>query len=58
MSYDKSHQRRQQSLFFRGPIDPLTGNYTPSEAEKAGVKQWPKTKEEREKQDRFFRKHS
>lgn len=57
MSYDKHHQRRQQALFFPGPIDPRTGNYTPSEAEKAGVKQFPRTKLEKQKRDNFLRRN-
>jgi hypothetical protein len=55
MSYDKAHCRRQQAAFQHGPVDPKTGNFTKSAAEKAGVKQWPKTKAERNKYDSFMR---
>lgn len=56
MSYDKHHELRQQSLFLPGPIDPKTGNYTRSEAKKAGVKQFPRTKLEKQKRDNFLRR--
>lgn len=55
-SYDKHYQRRQQAAFNQGPIDPKTGNYTKSKAEKAGVKQWSKTKIERARYDAFMRR--
>jgi len=56
--YDKQYERWRQAAFLPGPIDPDTGNYTKSEAEKAGVKQWPKTKNERKKYDAFMRKRT
>jgi len=56
-TYSKTHQKRQQSLFFPGPVDYKTGNFTKSPADEAGVKQWPKTKAEREKLEKFYRKH-
>ena len=57
-SYDKAHQKKQQALFFPGPVDPKTGNFTPSEGDKAKVKQFPKTRTEADALRRFYAKHS
>jgi hypothetical protein len=57
MGYDKHYQRQKQSLFFPGPIDPKTGNYTHSPATKEGVKQFPRTKAEKQKLENFYRRH-
>ena len=55
--YNKQHEIRKQSMFLPGPVDPNTGNYTPSEAQKECVDQWSKEPAERNRRNQFFRKH-
>jgi hypothetical protein len=48
--YKKHIDVRNQSYFLPGPVDPRTGNYTPSQAEKDGVEQWPRKHKQKTKQ--------
>ena len=56
--YNNKAEQRKQELFWSGPVDPSTGNYTKSIAEKEGVtNQWPKTPSDREKLRNLHKKY-